>query len=194
MGWLALASPLLVVAAGGVLAPLAVPLLSPAGFLRYQAALGVKARHAEKNAVGEMPQYFADRFGWENLAGAVASIIRQLPEAERSGAAIVAMNYGEAGAINYYGPRLGLPTAVCGHNNHFLWTGAADGREPAEPTVAIVIGSSAERLSHFFERVEVASIVRAQYAMPYETNLPLHVCRGWKRPWSEFRLALRRFI
>ena len=34
---------------------------------------------------------------------------------------IIAGNYGEAGAVDEFGPEYGLPTAISGHQNHYYW-------------------------------------------------------------------------
>ena len=71
------------------------------------------------------------------MTAAVAEVYRALPEHERPGVAIVTSNYGEAGALRYFGRALGLPPAVSQHNNFYLWgPGAWDGR------VAIIVGMS----------------------------------------------------
>ncbi|MFQ5766868.1 MAG: ArnT family glycosyltransferase [Acidobacteriota bacterium] len=169
-----------VIASGFVAIPLAVPLLAPQGFLAYQATLGLVPKHAENNPVGEIPQYFSDRFGWENMASVVASVYEALPTPDKPATMIVGSNYGEAGAINYYGPDLGLPSAVSTHNSHYLW-----GPGPVEPEVMISIGGRRERLEELFEHVTHVATVTSTYAMPYESNLPIFVLRGLKIPLEE---------
>lgn len=174
---------------GAVSLPLEVPILPPEMFLRYQAALNTKQTAEERGAEAAMPQYFADRFGWENVADTVASVYAGLPEHERAHCAILASNYGEAGAINYYGRRLGLPRSLSTHNSHYFWGLAA-----SAPEIIIYVGSSSESLSAYFDDVHVAAVIRSPYAMPYETNLPVYVCRGLKMPWDQIWRAGKKFI
>ncbi len=136
-----------------------------------------------------MPQYFADRFGWEKLTAVVASVYAALPNGEREQCAIIGSNYGQTGAINYFGSRHGLPRAFSLHNNHFFW-----GPPPTEPNVVIHIGGSKESLERFFGDVHLAAIVHSKHAMPYETNLPIFVCRNPKVPWAEAWRANKKFI
>ena len=178
-----------VAAAGLLTLPLAIPLLPPDGFLAYQAKLGMGPKHYENNAVGAMPQYFSDRFGWQNMARVVAEVYESIPVEERETTLILAGNYGEAGAINYYGPALGLPRAVSTHNNHYLW-----GPGEVEPTVVIRIGGNAERLTSQFERVEEVARVHSTYGMPYESDLPIYLLRGMKLPVAEAWAAGKWFI
>lgn len=176
-------------AAGLMTLPLAIPLLGPSGFLAYQSALGLAPKHYENNAVGAMPQYFSDRFGWQNMTEVVASVYNALPEEEQARAVIGAGNYGRAGAINYYGPELGLPVAYSTHNTHFFW-----GPPPFEPSAIVQIGGSYEELAELFSEVEVAATVTTTYGMPFENDVPIYVLRDPKRPLEELWAADKNFI
>ncbi len=102
-------------------APLALPILPPEKYLAYQRALGVKPSQTEVSHTAEMPQIFADQFGWEEMVRRVARYYHSLPAEERKKTAIYTNNYGQAGAIDFYGPKYGLPNAISGHQNYFLW-------------------------------------------------------------------------
>ncbi|HET8733655.1 MAG TPA: hypothetical protein VFM45_07790, partial [Anaeromyxobacteraceae bacterium] len=86
-------------------------------------------------------------------------------------------NYGEAAAIDVFGRALGLPPAISGHNEYFLW-----GPRGHDGSVVIVIGGSREDLEAQFRDVEVAGWLDHPYAMPYETRQPIYVARGMKVP------------
>ena len=98
-----------VVAAGSAIAPLAIPVLPVDTFIRYQSAIGLAASSGENNDTGSLPQTFADRFGWEEMTDAVVEVYNQLSPEEKAKCVIVTGNYGEAGAIEYYGRDRGLP-------------------------------------------------------------------------------------
>ena len=119
--WLRTTLPALLATAGLVALPFGVPVLPVNAFLRYSRILPyANSVKTERDAVGvQLPQLYADMFGWENIADGVAQVYRDLPAADRAGCAILAGNYGEAGAIDYYGPALGLPRAISGHNSLF---------------------------------------------------------------------------
>ena len=102
---------------------------------------------------------------------------------------IVTGNYGEAGALNYYGRRLGLPPAVSQHNSFFLW-----GPGPGTGRLVIAVGMSVEGLAAGFESVTEAARLTSPYAMPYETADPILVCRGLKRPLEEAWRSGKHFI
>ena len=106
---------------GAIFAPIALPLLSPADHLAYQQMLGLAPPKTEVAHVGPLPQLWGDQFGWPELVDEVAAIYWALPEDERLRTGIFASNYGEAGAINLFGPQHDLPPAICAHQTHSMW-------------------------------------------------------------------------
>lgn len=167
------------IAAGAALAPLFVPLLEPERLVSYQQWIGITPSKTEIAHVGPLPQYFGDQFGWPELVDEVARIYYSLPQTERAKACIYAGNYGEAGAVNHFGPALGLPTAISGHQNHWLWgPGGCTGE------VVIVLQGSEDGLAEVFESVEVAGSHHHPWGMA-EENRDIHVARGLKMPMDE---------
>ena len=156
----------------GVSAPMAVPLLPVETFVRYAAWLGIQNPKEERHELGRLPQFYADMFGWRNMADQVAAVFHGLPPEDQAHAVIFAWNYGDAGAIDYYGPGLKIPNAISGHNNYYLW-----GPGPVDPQVAIVIGGRREWLSRMFRDVRPAGRITEPNAMPFENNLTIWVCR-----------------
>jgi hypothetical protein len=179
----------LLVASGALTAPLAIPVLPVETFIRYQRALGFTPSAGEKSRLGPLPQHFADRFGWRELTEEVARIYRALPEEERASAEIVTRNYGEAGAIDYYGRPYRLPAARSPHNSYYFW---GPGRERA--AVVILVGWSTEEIGSSWTQVEVAGRLESPYAMPFETRSPIHVCRGLKMPLETAWRRAKMFI
>ena len=119
--WLKVAYPLLLIISGFLFAPFMLPVLSVETFLRYQQALGLELPKTEVMHTGALPQHFGDRFGSPEMVENVARIYHNLPPQERSKTAIYGNNYGEAAAIDFFGPRHGLPKAISGHQSYFLW-------------------------------------------------------------------------
>jgi len=167
----------LVVIGGLIAAPLALPILSPEQYLAYQRRLGVKPQAAEVSHTSEMPQIFADQFGWEEMVKQVAAYYHSLPAAERAKTVIYAGNYGEAGAIDFYGPKYGLPSAVSGHQNYFLW-----GPRGATGESVILIESDPD--PEMWQSLHKFAGRHHPYAMP-EENGPLWHGRGLKKPLTE---------
>jgi hypothetical protein len=125
-------------------------------------------------------------FGWQEQTAAVASVYNSLPAAERARAAVFAYNYGEAGAIDYFGGRYGLPKAISGHNQYGLW-----GPRNYSGEVVVAIGFTETRLRQFFAEVTPAASVSPRYAMPEETNLTIFVCRrprlSFQETWANWK-------
>ena len=175
---------------GLLLLPFGVPVLPVDTFMAYQSFTGINAPADEKSFKSAiLPQYFGDRFGWEEMARRVASVYRKLPPAEQANCVILAANYGEAGAMDYYRARYGLPPVICTHNNYHLW-----GPGDAEGAVVISIAISYDELADIFEEVHPAATVISAYAMPYESNLTVHVCRRLKLPLEEIWQRAKSFV
>lgn len=161
--------------------PLLIPILPLEWELRYVSLLGGRTPKTEAVDSGVLPQYFADRFGWEELTATVAGVYRQLPAQDQAKACIFADNYGQAGALAFFGARYHLPPVISGHNNYYIW-----GPGNCSGEVLIVVGSAkAEDLQPDFESVEVAAVTHCQYCMPYENNRLVFVCRGMRYPIKE---------
>jgi len=101
---------------------------------------------------------YAEQMGWPGVAAAVARGWNRLDATERRSAAIVAADYGEAGAIEVHGRALGLPAPVSGHLSYRYWTPS---EETLRATTLIVIGYSLETARSWCERVEVVATVPA---------------------------------
>ena len=185
----AIALPLLLAAEGLAIAPLAIPLLSPTGFVSWTQTLGLSPRNAEVSAIGALPQHFADRFGWEELAQTVREVTDGLTPAERAVCLVVTGNYGECGALNHWGLSEGVRPAVCGHNSCHGWW-------PADyaPEFVVAVGVSRSRLEEIFASLEAVAVHRADLAMPYESELTVWICRDWKVAPAEARAGARFYI
>lgn len=177
------------VALQALLLPFAKPLLPVESYLRYAAALGVEAGSSENQRLGRLPQYFADMHGWEELARSVARVVAELPEVDRARACVFAQNYGEAGAIDLFGPGLGLPPAISGHNSYWLWgPGACTGE------VVIVLGGDRAENEASFESLEFGGVHRCTDCMPYEDELAIWIGRNLRAEIGDAWGRTRRYI
>jgi hypothetical protein len=156
---------------GAVLAPMFLPVLPPARFLAYQAALGFAPAKTEVAHIGPLPQHFGDQFGWPELAREVAEIYWSLPAEERERTGIFASNYGEAGALNQFGPALGLPSPICAHQNHWLW-----GPPDFDGDALIWLQWRQEDLESICGSVEQVGEHHHPWGMA-EENRPIFLCR-----------------
>jgi hypothetical protein len=165
-----------IAAAAAVTAPMVLPILSPERYVAYERALGFAPPRTEVGHRGPLPQHFGDQFGWPELVAEVARIYHALPPADRARAAIFANNYGEAGAINLFGPRYGLPAAISAHQTHFFWGPRGNTGE-----VLIVLQDDRKTLERICASVEEAGTHFHPWGMAEENN-PIFVCRGLTPP------------
>jgi hypothetical protein len=130
----------------------------------------------ETSHTAALPQLFADQFGWEEMVGSVAHVYQHLQPEDRKRAAIFCQNYGEAGAIDFFGPRFGLPPTISGHQNYFLW-----GPRDWTGEVVLVLDTRDDDEREQFESVEdLGQIVSSPWAMPWEQRNHIYLCRHLK--------------
>jgi hypothetical protein len=174
--WLkpAIIAPLVLAAA--IAAPLAMPILPVRAAVRYCAFWDVKAVHVENVPEADLPQLFGDMFGWRHQVRAIAHVYDQLSPEDRKRAAILAYNYGEAGAVDYFSASYGLPHAISGHNQYGLW-----GPRGYTGEVVIAIGFNEARLKQSFGEVTPMETISPPHALPEESNLTIYLCRKPKQ-------------
>jgi 4-amino-4-deoxy-L-arabinose transferase-like glycosyltransferase len=179
---IARAAALACVAVLGVLtAPFTLPILPVDVFVRYQKAIGFMPSAGEYQTLGALPQHYADMFGWHEMAEQVAAVYWSLPAQDRARAVFFGNNYGEAAAIDVFGRRLGLPPAISGHNNYYVW-----GPRGHDGSVIIIIGGSTKHYAELFSSFEIVGQIATPYAMPYETAKPIYVLRDMKMPLQDY--------
>jgi MFS family permease len=133
----------------------------------------------------------AEEIGWPDLVETIAQIRDKLPENERTRLGILTGNYGEAGAINLYGPQYSLPRAICGTNS--FW---ARGYGDRPPETLIVVGFDRDFVESLFDHWEVAAQSRNRYGVVNEETKyhpDIFLCRGLKRTWLEFWKTFQRY-
>jgi Dolichyl-phosphate-mannose-protein mannosyltransferase len=176
-------------AANGVLAlPLVLPVMSPARLKVMMDHMSFRPRPVERAGLGApLMQIFSDEFGWRELARDVGSVYAALPAADRSKAAIFASNYGEAAAIDVYG--VNLPPALSGNNQYYLW-----GPRGYDGAVVIAVNVDPAQWSSICNSARVvARFGTSPYAMPYEVNRPIVLCRGMHPPLPKLWLSLKHY-
>jgi hypothetical protein len=177
----------LVLVFGAILMPMALPLLSPQRHVDYLARLGFEPSKTEVAHIGPLEQLWGDQFGWPELVEEIAEIYWALPEEERARTGIFASNYGEAGAINLFGPKHDLPPAICAHQTHSMWgPGEFDGDQ------LIWLQWSAESLEPICGSVEIVGEHYHPWGMA-EENRPILLCRNLDPPLSELWPQLRHW-
>lgn len=162
---------------GAVTVPLVLPVLPPYTTLSYGRKMHLLPLIDPKDE-SPLPQLLADRLGWHHFVKDVAGVFLSLPPQERKVAGIYCDNYGEASAINIYGPKYGLPLAVSGHQNYFYW-----GSHGYTGKVLIIIGGKKQEWEKQFASVTEIERVYNPLANHY-SNRPIYLCRGEHVPLS----------
>ena len=177
--WLRFALPAVVVALCLISAPLALPILPPDRIAPYMEALGLKMSRTENDMRSELPQHFADQFGWEEMVATVAQVYHALPPEQRAKTAILAGNYGEAGAIDFFGARYGLPKSISPHQNYYYW----GPREYTGESV-ILLEWTPKGAQPWCGTVETGPRIEFPYTMGWE-HYDILICRDFKLPLTQ---------
>jgi len=168
--------------------PFSVPVLPPQQWIAYAEKLHYIPHDSEveKNKP-PLPQFYADRFGWQELAEKVGGIYNALPPEERAVTGIFAQNYGEAGAIDVLGQKYGLPHAISSHQTYWIW----GPRGYTGQEMIVITDASMPDMLERYASCEIAGQMDHPYSMPYE-HRPIYVCRGRKQTyeadWKELKL------
>ncbi len=179
----------LLVVSGVAMAPFGLPVLPEETYVRYAGAIGVGPATAEGLRLAELPQFYADMHGWEELARDVSAAYLTIPEAERKTTVAFVNNYGEAGALELFATRYPLPRVICNHNSYWMW---GVGATPI--TTFIRLGGSREDYLESYEDVTPAGVHRARWAIPYENDLTIFIARGRKVPIEQAWPTYKDFV
>jgi hypothetical protein len=178
---------MLMITGGVLLTPVFIPLMSPQPLKEHIERLGLKMDIEEGKKGEPIPQWLADRIGWHELAVEVAGVYQALPSAERQNAVIISSNYGHAGALELYGPELGLPAVYATHNAFHTWG-------PPSDSVKTYIGVfiDIEDVRPMFDSVEEATVVHCPDCTRPQREIPVYILRGPKfsveKEWKGFRI------
>ncbi len=158
--------------------PLSLPVLPVDGLIAYVKLLGLTGRGGTPPRL--IQPLFAEEFGWQRLARDVAAVYDSLPPELRARTAIYADTYGDAGAIDFYGPGYGLPPAISSQNNYYLWgTHGYDGGS------VIAIGATRiDLLRRYYRSVVLVRTSTEPYKWIVEGPAPIYLCRDPVAPLS----------
>ena len=173
---------------GALLIPAALPILPVEMYIRYAKAVGIEPGTAEGKQLAALPQFYADMFGWEDKAKAVAEVYHKLSPDDQKKCAIFGDNYGRSAALDFFRKKYDMPSAIGRHNNYWLW---GPGHYTGE--LVIILGGDLEDKQQIFEKVEIAGVVHSEYAMPYENDLRIFVCRNLKVPLDQMWRRLKHY-
>jgi hypothetical protein len=165
---------------GGILeAPLCVQMLPFNKLPAYSAAFSflfrpVRDYNFERSPI---PQEHAMRIGWEEMVQKVAEVYNGLPAEDRKKAVIWGSYFTTAGAIDLLGHKYGLPNAVSGHLNYFLW---GPGDKPWDVVIAVAPEPHISIMGRFYSTVEKKAYSANSFSMSFNKYY-IAVCRN---PWN----------
>ena len=176
-----------VAVAGAAFAPLVLPALSLPAYMRYEAAIGLSRPAPPDGARHLINPLYADQLGWNSMTATVAGAYWALPRAQRAITAIFADRYAYAGAVDFYGPRYGLPRVVSPNNSYYLW-----GTRGYTGASVLAIGATDYRLLlRAFRSVRQIAVYRNDYRWILEGPLPIYLCTHPRAPlaamWPAFK-------
>jgi len=177
--WVKFAIPPAIAILGIVAIPLNVPVLPVQQIVPYLERFGIKMSRTEVQDRGPLPQHFGDEFGWEEMVAATAALYNSLPPADRAKAGILAGTYGDAGAIDFFGRRYGLPKSISPHQNYFYW-----GPRQYTGEILILLHYNLEDVREACESVQQGPTLINPYAMQ-EEHYTILICRNAKLPLAQ---------
>jgi len=188
-GWLKAVLLIVLLANGLYLAPVVVPVMEPDDFIAYTKYLPFKLPVMEhSHARVALPQWYSDQFGWKEIADETAVAWQRIPADKRADCGIFAQDYGQAGAIDFFGPAMGMPHALSGDRTYFLW-----GPGKYSGDCMIVLDDSKETLEKYWNNVEFAGTSAAN-PWALEQQIPVYICTGKKfASWAEFWPKVKRW-
>jgi len=173
--WVRPAYAFVMLAVGSLIAPTMIPLLSIKTFIAYSQRLGIKQQKFENQPLRELPQIFADMCGWEERVKLVADYYHSLPIEEQRLTAIGAPDYGQAGAIDLFGPKYGLPKSISANNNYWIW----GPRDYHGQSIILLNEDSPEKYVDQCASFTMVAHPSDPYSRP-DSNRPIYHCRGLK--------------
>jgi hypothetical protein len=141
----------------------------------------------KKYGIDELRYDYREMIGWPELVNSVSRVYGDLSDEDKKNTIIITGNYGEAGSINHYGPKFGLPVAASGIGSYYYW-----GPGKPDATTVIFVGYSEEYLKRYFSHVEVMEVFKNKYEINNEEQGILIIrCKKPNKPisemWAEFR-------
>ncbi len=165
----------MILAVGIVAMPMAFPILPVPAFLEYTKRIGIEQSKFEHQEEGRLPQLYADMFGWEDKVKLVADYFHTLPPEEQAKTAIGGSNYGDAGAIDFFGPKYGLPKAISTHQTYWIW----GPRQYTGESIILVDEGDSRKYQAACTSLTLVAIPNNPYSRPDERR-PIYHCRGLK--------------
>lgn len=159
--------------------PISLPVLPIKTFIAYTEVLHMTGTNGTQPHL--IQPLYAEEFGWQGLTAAVARVYKSLPAAQRAKTAVFADTFGDAAALDLYGSHYGLPAAISGQNNYYLW-----GTHGFDGSSVIAVGASqADTLRSAFGSVTLVTTYSHPYRWVVEGPTPIFICTLPHKPLSQ---------
>ncbi|GIW45798.1 MAG: hypothetical protein KatS3mg077_3080 [Candidatus Binatia bacterium] len=170
--------------------PLALPVLGPDATVSYAATLHIPLPREERFGESELPQHLADRYGWQELASAVLEAVASLPPDVREKVTVIATNYGEAAALEFYARGHPIATRIASpHNNYWYWARPSTWSEHF-----VTVGFPTDSLQSFCSETKELARVQCRWCRAGERGAVIAYCRyggnAFQRDWARLRKFL----
>ena len=190
MRWLKPALAAAMIALAALLAPTILPILRPEKLLAYMRTIRFEPPRTDTAHPAALPQLFADQFGWEEMVRSVARVYSSLSPEDQKRVGIFCQNYGQAGAVDLFGPKYGLPPAISGHQNYYFW-----GPRHYTGELLLVLDWPGGKEAEQFRAVEDLGVVDSSpWAMPFEQRVHIYLCRDLKVPLREAWPEVKKWL
>jgi len=173
INWPKYAIPILLIVSSVITSPLWLPVLSIEKLKKY--------------GIADISYDFREMIGWPELVSFVSSVYKNVPDEDKKNTIIITGNYGEAGSINHYGPKFGLPVAASGIGSYYYW-----GPGNPDASTVLFVGYSEDYLKKHFSEVTVKEVFRNKYDINNEEQgILIILCRKPNKPilemWPDFK-------
>jgi hypothetical protein len=173
-----------------ILAPTVVPILPPEKLFAYMEAIHFTPPKTETSHTAALPQLFADQFGWREMAASVGRAYTKLSPNDQRIVGIFCQNYGQAGAIDFFGKQYRLPPALSGHQNYFLW----GPRGYTGDLLLVLDDDDGDEREQFRSVQDLGPVETSRWAMPWEQRQHIYLCRGLKKDLRQVWPTLKEWL
>jgi hypothetical protein len=132
-----------------------------------------------------------EELGWDTMLQSLETVRDSLSPAQQANVAILAGNYGEAGAVEILGAAYHLPPVFSGTNTSWL-----RGYPQPPPSTLITVGFDRDFLNQEFDSCRFAAKIPYPGSQNNEESSQysdIYVCGSPKQPWPEFWRKLQVF-
>ena len=154
-------------------------------FMAYTALLGMTGRDGQPPRL--VQPVYAEQFGWDRLARDVSKFYNALAPGTRALTGIYADTYADAGAIDFFGPKYGLPPAISSQNTYWLW-----GTREYDGKTLIAIGATRiDLLRRYYRSVKLIRTSEEPLKWAVEGPAPIYLCSDPIMPFDQIWERLR---